>query len=643
MSLELQPLLVRPHQVEERAVRLDGAGKIKRKSLILKYLAPLHITGKWLLLSVVVGMVAGIGAILFDIASQSVRRFALEGIAGYVSASPDGEVDLYKPPPSHLAPLKLIGVISVGGLLAGLVVFYFAPDAEGHGTDAAIAAFHHKRGYIGPNVAPVKLIASAFTIGTGGSGGREGPITQIGAAAGSFIGTYFKLPAHDRRILSAVGMGAGLGAIFRVPMAGALFAAEILYRGADLESEVIVPAAVSSIISYSVFSYWLPPEMRFVPIFGKHLQFEMSSVLELLPMTILAVVLVVVAVLFIKTFYGLHHWFQKSRLPKWFRPVIGAAITGVLALAAYWSVHNDARALGVLGTSYGMLQIALTDPSAMGFWLLATFAVVKILTTSFTIGSGGSGGIFGPSMVIGGITGAAVGLALHALWPHIVPQPQIFAIVGMAGFFAGAAHAPISTVIMVSELTGDYALLVPTMWVSTLCFLLCHRWTLYDQQLPSRLDSPAHRGDFLVDVLEGITVRDVPWKQRTSVFQGMPLKEIVHLIAESRQHYFPVVDGAGRFVGIFSTDDVRSHLYNEEIWHLANARDVMTTRVVSVTPEDDLNTALKRFTDLNLDELPVVDHENPSQLLGMLRRRDVIACYNQKLHDYQKADEEGFD
>ncbi len=409
--------------------------------MILKYLAPLHTTGKWLLLSVVVGMAAGLGAILFDIASQSVRRYALEGVAGYVPANPEGEVSLYKSPEPHLVPWKLIAVISVGGLLAGLVVFYFASDAEGHGTDAAIAAFHHKRGYIGPNVAPVKLIASAFTIGTGGSGGREGPITQIGAAFGSMIGTYFKLPAHDRRILSAVGMGAGLGAIFRVPMAGALFAAEILYRGADLESEVIVPAAVASIVSYSVFSYWLPPELRFMPLFGKHLQFEMSSVLELLPMTILAVVLVIVAVLFIKTFYGMHNWFKATRLPKWFRPVIGAALTGILAIVAYWSMHNDARALGVLGTSYGVLQIALTDPSALGFSLLAVFAVVKIFTTSFTISSGGSGGIFGPSMVIGGITGAAVGLALHAVsgrtlspsrksllssgWPASLPAPPM--------------------------------------------------------------------------------------------------------------------------------------------------------------------------------------------------------------------------
>ncbi len=302
----------------------------------------------------------------------------------------------------------------------------------------------------------------------------------------------------------------------------------------------------------------------------------------------------------------------------------------------YWSRGGDVRSFAVLGTGYGVLQTALTDPSKLGITLLMSLAIMKILTTSMTISSGGSGGVFGPSMVIGGCTGGAVGLVLHSLWPQLVPQPQIFAIVGMAGFFAGAAHAPISTIIMVGELTGDYGLLLPTMWVSTLCFVLCHRWTLYHEQLASRLDSPAHRGDFLVDVLEGISVADVPLEQRATVFQGMRLGEIVQLLATSRQNYFPVVDKAGRFVGIFSSDDVRSHLFNDAAWQLANARDVMTTRVVSITPDDDLNTALKRFTELNLDEFPVVAADNSAELLGMLRRRDVIACYNEKLHNYQE-------
>ncbi len=184
--------------------------------MILKYFAPLHSTGKWLLLSVVVGAVAGIGAIVFDITSQSIRHIALERIAGYVPAETAGENRIFAVPTDpQFSPLCLIAVISVGGLLSGLLVIRFAPEAEGHGTDAAIAAFHHKRGFIRPIVPIIKLIASALTIGSGGSGGREGPIAQIGAGFGSYLGTIFKLPVRDRRILLAVGMGAGIGAIFR--------------------------------------------------------------------------------------------------------------------------------------------------------------------------------------------------------------------------------------------------------------------------------------------------------------------------------------------------------------------------------------------------------------------------------------------
>jgi CIC family chloride channel protein len=239
-------------------------------------------------------------------------------------------------------------------------------------------------------------------------------------------------------------------------------------------------------------------------------------------------------------------------------------------------------------------------------------------------------------MVIGGCLGGATGLVLHDWWPEASPRPEVFAIVGMAGFFSGCAHAPISTIIMVSEMTGDYRLLLPAMWVSTLCFLLCQRWKLYEKQVPSRLDSPAHRGDFLVDILEGICVRDVPCAARRSVPESMPLRDILKLLPETRQNYFPVIDEPGRLLGIFSTDDVRAYLYNESIWQLAVARDVMTTRLVTVTPDDDLNTALQRFTELNLDELPVLDGAG-GRLLGMLRRKDVIAVYNRRLLEHKQV------
>lgn len=593
-------------------------------------------SGKWFLLSALIGIVAGVGAVAFQAASQTVMHFTLTRIGGYAPPEPAGEHPLFPATQSELSPWRIVAVIALGGLVSGFIVYTFAPEAEGHGTDAAIEAFHHKRGFIRARVPLIKMISSAITIGTGGSGGREGPIAQIGAGFGSFLATTLKLSARDRRIMLAAGMGAGVGSIFRAPLAGALFSAEILYRD-DLESDVIVPSAIASIVGYSIFSLFLPADSQFVPLFGSHLHYALASPVELLPLALLSVVLVLGGILYIKVFYGTHHLFQKMPVPRPLRAMIGAALTGLCAIVLFWILGRDERALSVLATGYGVLQIALEDTSRLGVGMLLAIAFVKIIATSLTIGSGGSGGVFGPSMVIGGCLGGAFGLTLHQLWPELVPQPEIYAIVGMAGFFSACAHAPISTIIMVSEMTGDYKLLLPTMWVSTLCFLMCRRWTLYVKQLPSRLDSPAHRGDFLIDVLEGIRVRDVPCKPRQTVPESMTLRTILQLVPGTRQNYFPVVDDANHLVGIFSTDDVRTYFYDETLWNLVVARDVMTTRLVTVTPDDDLNTAIQRFTELNLDELPVVATGDAGQLLGMLRRKDAIAIYNQRLLELKQA------
>ncbi len=425
-------------------------------------------------------------------------------------------------------------------------------------------------------------------------------------------------------------------------MAGALFAAEILYSTADLESEVLLPSAIASIIAYSVYELCLPSKFRFVPVFGNQLNYSIGSPLELLPLGLLAVILTLAAIAFIEAFYGTHHLFKRLSISNYLRPMIGAGLAGVVGLGLFFAVGSDPRVLAVLSTGHGGLQQAIGNSAKLGVPLLLAIGLGKLVTTSLTIGSGGSGGVFGPSVLIGGCVGAAVGQLFHSFWPSIVPNPQVYGIVGMAGFFAAAAHVPISTIIMVSEMTGDYQLLLPTMWVSTLCFLLCRRWKLYQMQVPLRLDSPAHRGDFLVDVLEGILVRDVPMNNRPAIRvpQAMPLREILELLSQSRQHYFPVVDGDDRMIGIFSSDDVRAYFYNEAIWPLTVARDVMTSKILSVTPEDDLNTALQRFTDLNLDELPIVDPQDPGKLVGMLRRKDTIAIYNRRLAEHKKSQED---
>lgn len=592
---------------------------------------------KWILLSSAIGIVAGLGAIVFQISSQAVFHHTLGSLAHYSPGEPRGEhTPFTHDAESPLSPVMLLVVITLGGLVSGILVYTFAPEAEGHGTDAAIEAFHQKRGYIKPLIPIVKLVASAVTIGTGGSGGREGPIAQIGAGFGSFLGTRLGLSSRDRRLMLTAGIAAGVGSIFRAPLAAAIFSAEILYRDADLETDAIIPSAISSIVGFSVYSLSLPADKRFMPLFGNGLGYSVTSIAELLPLTLLVAVLVVASFAYVRVFYGLHAAFKKVPVPPQLRPAIGAFLTGLCGLGLYFASGRNPHLLSVLSTGYGVLQTALENAQSLGATTLILVAVFKILTTSLTIGSGGSGGVFGPSMVIGGCLGAAVGLAAHSVVPSLAPKPEIFAIVGMAGFFAGSAHAPISTIIMVSEMTGDYRLLLPTMWVSTLCFLLCHRWSLYEKQVPTRIDSPAHRGDFLVDVLEGLHVKDVQLRQRDTIRESMTMKQIMDVLPTTRQSIFPVVDMGDRVVGVFSIDDVRSYFFDQSIWTLANARDVMTTRIVSLTLEDDLNTALRRFTSVNVDELPVLS-EDGAKLLGMLARKDTVAEYNRRVLAHREA------
>ncbi|WP_068132520.1 chloride channel protein [Roseimaritima ulvae] len=596
-------------------------------------------SGRWFLYSTLVGVAAGVGASAFYVLGQIVIRYTLGEFAGYTPATAEGEQALFADADTPFRPWMIVVVMTLGGLVSGTLVYWLAPEADGAGGNTAIDAFHNRRGDIRGRVPIVKLIASAVTLGTGGSGGQEGPIALIGAGIGSWLGARMKLSHRDRRVLLAAGMGAGVGAIFRAPLAGALFAGEILYSDADLEADVIVPAATASIVAYSVFTQVLPAESRFLTLFGEDLHHTFTTPLELIPYMGLAAAVIGGGILYVSTFEAMGRWFRKLPIIAHLRPAIGAALAGLVGMAMLYGFNGDQRALAVLGIGYGTLQETLTAASGVGATMLFAIALVKILTTSLTIGSGGSGGVFGPSMVIGGCLGAAVGLVFQQWMPGLGIEPEAFAVVGMAGFFAGVARAPISTIIMVRALTGDFGLLVPTMLVTTLTFITCARWKLYRRQVPTRMDSKAHRGDFLVDVLEGLLVRDVFHRDRKVMMinESMTLDEIVHLLADNHQHYFPVVNREGAMVGIFSDDDVRSYLYNDSIWRLAVASDVMVSEFVSVSPDDDLNTALKRFTSMNLDELPVLDPDQPGKLLGMLRRKETIAAYNQRLMEHKQA------
>ena len=572
--------------------------------------------GKWTVRFVLIGIIAGLGSIVFHYLCQVGLHYFMDLVAGYRPPSPAGEHHLFTSTGTPLNRYILLILPALGGILSGWLVYSYAPEAEGHGTDAAIDAYHNKGGFIRSRVPIVKIIASAITLTTGGSGGREGPIAQIGAGFGSFLATKLKLSDRERRIMMAAGIGAGVGSIFRAPLAGALFAAEVLYRDPEFESEVIIPAGISSVVAYCLFCLVYGWGSLFEAPY-----FHFRNPLELGPYLVLALVLVGTGILYVKSFYGIVHLFKSLNMPNYIKPALGGLCTGIIGFFLPQT----------LAFGYGFAQMALNNELTIPFLLF--LAIGKIFTTSFSIGSGGSGGVFGPSIVIGGSMGGVVGKLFHQIIPGVVAEPGAFVVVGMAGFFTAVSNTPISTIIFVSEMTNSYHLLLPSLLVCSVAYLVGKKWTIYERQVKSKVDSPAHAGDFFVDILQAIKVQDLMHlvQDVKLIPQNMPFREFREFFCETKQHYFPVVDPNNRLVGIFSSTDIRGVLFSRGIDNLVVMRDVATFDLISTTPSEDLNSVFQKFTIKNIDSLPVVRDDDHGVLIGMLNRREVIAFYNEQV------------
>ena len=587
--------------------------------------------GRMLGSSVVVGVVAGLAAVAFSIACDVVVQIALEGGAGYHAQAPDGEPKL--PPLLELTtqfrPWLLILIPTIGGLISGFVVFRFAPEAEGHGTDAVIAAYHHHQGSIRPRVPVVKLIASAVTIGTGGSGGREGPIAQIGAGFGSLLANLLHLRPAERRILLAAGMGAGIAAIFRAPLAGALFAAEVLYRSPEFEPEVIIPAGIASVVSYCTFGAFF----GFAPLFSTP-PMTFVNPLQLGPYFLLAVLMAVLAMFHTRTFNGITYIFRRLGIPVYFKPAFGALLSGALAVGLFYVAAQNQQVLCVLSFGYGVLQEGLRHEASLSAVILIMIALGKVFTTALTIGSGGSGGVFGPSIVIGGCAGGAFGLFFHEFWPELVPHPASFMIMGMAGFFAAAAKTPFSTLLMVTEMTGGYELLLPALWVCAISFLLSDEQSLYTSQVENRARSPAHQGSFVRDVLRDISVRQflTPANKVPLIHPYESLGSILDRLGESTFSVLPVVDDNSRLLGVVNIEEAHLASQAPHMSKLILAEDMMRTDIKPLRPEYSLDRAQELFIQNDLTALPVVKSRDDPTLVGMVRRSDVAMTYLRHVH-----------
>jgi len=574
-----------------------------------------HAISRWMLYSLLIGIVAGLGAAAFFFSLEWLKYFVLDLLAGYPMEPPAGERLIHGMPHGIPKAWILFLVPAIGGLISGLVVYSWAPEAEGHGTDAMIDAFHNKQGEIRTRVPYIKSAASVVTLATGGSAGREGPIAQIGAGFGSWLGRVFKLDSRERRILMLAGCAGGLGAIFRAPLGGAITSIEVLYTE-DFESEAIIPCVMSSVVAYSIFTF----------IFGHQPIFETPDLIfndprELLLYAVLGLMCVPVGWLYSKSLYGIRdHFFRRIPIKPHFVPAIGGLLVGCIGLMTP----------KVLSGGYGTIQLALLGKLTVG--LMAVMVLTKIVATSCTIGSGGSGGVFGPSLFIGAMLGGVVGKLGHQYFPHLVSNPTAFALVGMAAFFAGVAKAPIGALLMVSEMTRGYGLVVPLMFVSAIPVLLSGRWGIYEKQVKNKFASPAHLTDLTINVLQNMQVREVynPHKPVTMLPMDMRLKEMKKLMMRTRESFFPVVDEEIRLVGILSFPDLRAILFEEALSDLIVVGDLVE-KPVAIGLNETLYEGLIKFISSGYGQIPVVSEDRPGRLIGVLSLEDLMEAYHQEM------------
>lgn len=594
--------------------------------------AELRDIGRTVLHALLVGFAVGAGACFFYVLLGVAERALLEGLAGYEPLRSAGEHALdFKLPRLPFSPIVLALLPALGGLAAGFVATRFARETSGGGGDAYIDAFHRRGGSMRKRVALVKVVATSLTLGSGGSGGREGPTMQVGAAIGALVGRVIDVSVRERRVLAVSGTAAGLSAIFGTPLGAALFSVEVLYRD-DFESDALVPAILASVTSHSLFVAFFPEATLFAH--APRYPFEP----ELLPLyALLAVVISLVASVFVRALHVSKKLFQRLPVPAWTRPGIGGALLGISAAA--WIVlvnpHLDlaGRGIGILGSGYGAAQGAITGGGWIpGGWygvgLLVLLVVTKIIATCFTLGSGGSAGDFGPSLAIGGLVGGAFGRAAQILVsPEI--DPGAFALVGMGTFYGGIAHTPVSSLVMVCEMAGTYDLLPSLMLSSGLAFVLLRRVRLYGSQPNSRFESPAHAGEESLDVLKRLRVDQVFRRQEVVTLpSNAQLASVVDAVvaAPDWQDSFPVLEPDGTLCGIVSGDVLRSAMKEETPLSLIIAADVMLP-AEHVKPHDDLHTALERFLGSGLHELPVVEG---GKVVGLLDEAHITRAY----HDY---------
>ncbi|MGD2158545.1 MAG: chloride channel protein [Anaerolineales bacterium] len=557
-----------------------------------------------LLTSLIVGVGAGLGAVIFRRLISGFQKLAYDDFGGLLEG---------------IQPYHLLIIPALGGAIFGPIIYRFAKEAKGHGVPEVMEAVALYGGRIRPRVAVVKSLASAICIGTGGSVGREGPIAQIGSALGSTVGQLFKLSDERVRNLVACGAAGGIAATFNAPIAGAIFALEVILGQfhATYFGTVVISAVTADVIAH-IFEGGL--RSFAVPAY------TLISPWELILYAILGTLVALVAVGFTRLLYLSEDLWDSMPLPDYVKPVLGGLLLGVVGITSS-KINGFPR---VFGVGYDSITEALSGNLALQ--ITFSLLVLKILATVITLGSGGSGGIFAPSLFMGAMMGEAFGQVAHSLFPEITAPVGAYALVGMSAFFSSAAHAPVTAILILFEMTGDYLIILPLMLatvMSTLVSRFLSRESIYTLKLTRRGIHLEQGQD--IDLMQAVTVGEAMTTDLDVVPLHMPLSALVEEFDRTQHHGFPVVNDSDELVGVVSIQDLKRAIAKGTI-EGKSVEDIATTNGLLVAyPGEPMGAALRRLATRDVGRLPVVEREGSRKLVGAVRRGDIIRAYRHAL------------
>jgi len=524
----------------------------------------------------------------------------------------------------------LILLPAAGGLAVGIITSAFAKEAKGHGVPEVMDAMSRMSGIIRGRVAAAKAVASALTIGTGGSAGTEGPIVQIGAAIGSRLGQFLQIHPRQMGIVVACGVSAGISAIFNAPIAGVMFALEIFLR--DFTFKTFSPIVFSSVISCSIMHALRSDDAAIFEVNSLREVGYLFSGYELPFFLVLGLFSAIVAVIFIRALYLTEDFSDWLRVPDFLKPAIGAALLGSCG-AIYVSMSHDAAVPAFFGNGYPTIKFLLESSVLTSTipWLLLLCAL-KGLATCFTLGSGGSGGVFAPSLLLGATLGAAFGMALTWLGWIDPSSVSAYSLVGMAAVIAGTTHAPLTAIVMLYEVTREPKVILPVMFaaiVATAGAQLMLKDSIYTLKLRRRGVRVGSITD--LTILRRITVSDIRQLDAEFVHPADPLQSLLDIASKSEATDFVVVDDDNAFLGLVTGRDVRTALLQPEAVSLLIVQELMRSGVSPVMPDETLDVVLDKFARSDVESLPVVGDLESGPVIGLITRRAVMQSYQQEL------------